>query len=82
MRNTPKRTRIVSIKLESDLDTELSALARRRNVSRSAVVREALRAYTVGRRPSALDLAGDLAGILRGPGDLSTNKRHMKDFGK
>jgi hypothetical protein len=46
------------------------------------VVREALRAYTVAPRTSALDLAGDLVGSLKGPGDLSTNKRHMKDFGK
>jgi metal-responsive CopG/Arc/MetJ family transcriptional regulator len=81
MGNTPK-TRIVSIKIEYDLDRELTELARRKNVTRSAVVREALRAYTVGRRPSALDLAGDLVGSLNGPKDLSTNKRYMKNYGK
>ena len=82
MGNTPRKPRIVSFKLERDLDRELSELARRKNVSRSAVVREALRSYSAGRKPSALDLARDLAGCLTGPADLSTNKRYMKNFGK
>jgi metal-responsive CopG/Arc/MetJ family transcriptional regulator len=83
MSNTPrKHTRLVSIKLDADLDYSLTAIARAKNVSRSAVVREALRAYTVAPRTSALELAGDLVGSLKGPGDLSTNKRHMKDLGK
>jgi hypothetical protein len=31
---------------------------------------------------SVLDLAQDLVGCVRGPGDLSTNPRYMRDFGK
>ncbi len=52
------------------------------NVSRSAVVREALRAYGHGARETGLSLAGDIVGSLSGPGDLSTSKRHLKGFGK
>ena len=80
-RNTRRRTRVVTVKLESDLDRDLTEMAKRKNVSRSMVVREALRAYAGTRRASALDLAGDAVGSLRGPGDLSTNKEYLKDFG-
>lgn len=41
--------RVVSIKLPADLDKELTELARRRRLTRSAVVREALVSYA--RRP-------------------------------
>jgi metal-responsive CopG/Arc/MetJ family transcriptional regulator len=81
MRNT-RKPRVVAVKLEEELDRELTEMARRKNVSRSMVVREALRAYAGGRSKSALELAGDAVGSLRGPGDLSTNKDRLKDFGK
>ncbi len=49
-------------------------------------MRTALEAYFVAKRQglsgSCLDLASDLIGCLEGPADLSTNKRHMKEFGK
>jgi metal-responsive CopG/Arc/MetJ family transcriptional regulator len=72
----------VSIKLEHDLDEKLTEYARTRRVSRSAVVREALRAYTAPRKHSALDLAGNLVGSLSAPRDLSTNKQRLKGFGE
>lgn len=31
---------------------------------------------------SALDLAGDLAGCLQGPGDLSTNPKYLEGYGR
>ena len=80
MRKT--RPRIVSIKLESDLDHELTEIARRKHVSRSWVVREALREYAARPRRSALDLAGDLVGAVEGAHDLSTNPRHLDGYGK
>ncbi len=80
MRNT--KHRIVSIKLDPELDHELGEIARRKKVSRSWVLREALREYAARPRRSALDLAGDLAGSVQGPEDLSSNPRHLADYGK
>lgn len=35
------------------------------------------------KRRNALEVAGDLAGsVMSGIGDLSTNKKHLEDFGK
>lgn len=78
-RNT---TRIMSIKLDPELDRALDEIARRKNVSRSWVVREALRQYAERPRQSALDVAGDLVGSVEGPADLSTNPRHLARYGK
>ena len=77
---TPMRT--ASFKLPRDLDERLSALAKHRRVSRSALAREALEALTAGKGRSVVDLAGDLIGSLEGPKDLSTNAKHMRDYGK
>lgn len=74
--------RIASFKLPEELDQTLTAVARERHVSRSALVREAIENLVKPARRSALDLAGDLVGSLDGPADLSTSSRHMKDFGK
>lgn len=55
-------------------------------MSKSAVIRDALEAYLKrdgrGGAGSALDQAKDLAGCLAGPGDLSFNKKYLKDFGR
>ena len=76
----------MSLKLEEDLSARLAAVARRRGESRSAVAREALRAYldAAGKTasPSCLELMADLAGCVSGPGDLSTNPNHMEGYGK
>jgi hypothetical protein len=80
--------RIRTLKLPKDLDASLSRRAARMGLTRSAVVREALAAYlghAGGRRtapPSFLDAAADLVGAVSGPADLSTNRRHLDDFGK
>jgi predicted transcriptional regulator len=76
--------RTVSFKLPTKLDRALDDLARRRRASRSAVVREALEALTKtkDKRRSVTEAAGDLVGRFEGPGDLSTNPKHMADFGK
>jgi hypothetical protein len=34
------------------------------------------------RAASCLDLAGDLAGCLKGPRDIATNPKHLEDFGQ
>jgi hypothetical protein len=49
-------------------------------------VRDALEQMLNGTRAakplSALDLAGDLAGCLQGPGDLSTNPKYLEGYGR
>lgn len=74
----------ISLKLPDDMAARLDALARRRKMSRSELMREALAAILDGSpgRASIDDLAGDLVGSLAGPGDLSTNKKHMRGFGR
>ena len=72
----------VSFKLPEDLDKALTDLARLRKSSRSALVREALAAFETGPARSVTSEAGRLVGSLEGPGDLSTNPRHMIGFGK
>lgn len=78
--------RTLTVKLPQHLDDLLDRLARQRGVTRSAVLRDALKAYAAGGaaiKGSALEAAGDLVGSLTGlPRDLSTNPKYMKDFGK
>ena len=76
----------LSLKLPDALEARLRASAERRNTSKSALVREALESYLAGadgsQAGSCLDLAGDLAGCLEGPGDLSHNPKHMEGYGR
>jgi hypothetical protein len=83
----PRRRRTLrphSFKLTPEEETLLDRLAAERHLTRSDVVREALRAYAAGASgaPSAASLAGPLVGSLDGPPDLSTASRHMSDFGE
>jgi predicted transcriptional regulator len=72
----------VSFKLSEELDEALTDLARLRKSSRSALVREALAAFEIGRERSVTAAAGRLVGSLEGPADLSSNPRHMRGYGK
>lgn len=74
--------RATSIKLPPELDRRLSELARHRKTTRSAIVREALEAFEGGGRLSVASVAGDLAGSLNGPSDLSTSGKHMVGYGR
>ena len=75
----PMRT--VSFKLPEQLDDALSDLARRRNASRSALVREALEGLAAGGRHSVTAAVDALVGSLDGPTDLSTNPKHLIGYG-
>ena len=78
--------RTITLKLPDGLAARVSATVRRRGVSTSALVREALEdrlgSEKRDRAGSCLDLAGDLAGVLEGPADLSSNGRHLKGYGR
>jgi hypothetical protein len=73
-----------TIKLDDALDHAIGAIAKSRNTSRSVVMREALAAYVrkEGKPLSFADAARDLIGSVSGPVDLSTNRRHMRGYGK
>ena len=75
----------ITLKLPEPLDRALAARARRQNRTKSALVREALEgllADQAGGEPATFgELAGDLAGRVSGPRDLSHGRRHIKDFG-
>lgn len=76
----------ISLKMPRRLALEVSEAARRRGVSRSALIREALEAFLQAERAdeagSALSLATDLAGAFSGPADLSVNPDYMRGFGR
>jgi hypothetical protein len=75
----------ITCKVSEKLNAQLEALARRRRLSKSAILREALESKTKASAkspsPSAYDLVKHLCGSLRGPKDLSTNPEQMKGFG-
>lgn len=76
----------ISLKMPEPLAEEVAAVAHRRGMSISALIREAVEAFLGGdaavRPKSALDLVGDLVGSCEGPADLSTNKEYMEGFGQ
>ncbi len=76
----------VSFKLPETLDQELGNAARAARTTRSALVRDALRAELARRRKprrgSCLVLARDLAGSVSGPRDLSSNPRRLARYGR
>ena len=81
-RDLPVKT--VTIKLPDSLALRLKQTVARRRATQSEVIREALEAHLAAPSlGSCLELVGDLAGSLRGGApDLSSNKRHLKGFGR
>lgn len=75
-------------KPRSSLRQQITKASRRRNISSSELVRRAVLQYVSEspdpKRPaSALELAGDLVGSLKGgPRDLATNPAHLDDYGQ
>ncbi len=76
----------LTIRLPTQLDARIAALARRRGTSKRALAVEAIeRAVEEAERAkkfSAFELVHDLVGIGNGPSDLSTNPKHMRGYGK
>jgi hypothetical protein len=75
----------ISLKLPPALQSLVEAEAKRRQTTKSKVIRDCL-AGMLGQKKtlqalSCHDLAADLAGSLRGPKDLATHKGHLKGFG-
>ena len=78
-----ERIQVLSFKLPASLGRKLTRAAAARGMSRSALLREAAEriAAEADPRPTFGSLAADLMGCIEGPGDLSTNPRHMLGFG-
>lgn len=76
----PMRT--VSFKLPETLDDALTEIARRRNVSRSVLAREALLTLTTETDRSVTAMVDELIGSLEGPPDLSSSREYMAGYGE
>jgi len=73
----------ISLKLPATLEARLTAEAKRRRTTKSAIIRNAVEQAFAKQQGfvSCADLAGDLVGSLRGPRDASTNKKSLEDYG-
>ena len=73
----------ISLKLPEPVLRDVEEEARRRGVSKSAVIRECLettlRRQRAKRRVTCLDLVADLVGSQPGPRDASTNPRYLEE---
>ena len=74
------------VRVDKRLNQQLSAIARRRGISKSALMRTALEAFCRGdEEPTAFDLAqrAGIIGLVKdAPVDLSTNPQHFDGFGR
>lgn len=76
----------LTLKVPDIIKEKLKLISEKKGVSRSEIVRSALIEYfsndDLDKKGSFLDLSKDLAGCLKGPSDLSTNKDYLDEFGK
>ena len=76
----------VSLKLSTELNSELERQARQRGLRKSQFMRQILEAYITENKKvssnSLLDGIADLAGVLDGPADLSSNPDHLDGYGE
>ena len=77
----------ITCKIAEKLDIELEAVAEKRGVSKSEVIREAIAAKVVEQKKdaklSAHDVMKSACGIIKGgPRDRSWNPRRMEGFGR
>ena len=76
----------ISLKLPNPIDARLESRARELGKTKSEITREALARFleepATSGTLSCLDLVRDLVGIARGPGDLASNKKHMRGYGR
>lgn len=81
------QTETLSLRISKAESRALRERARREGISRGSLVRRALRAYGVtpeaDQTRTGYDVIKDLLGRNRGgPTDLSTDPRHLKDYGR
>jgi predicted transcriptional regulator len=76
------RLKVLTVKVSATLSAKIARLARKRGVTQSEVVREALERLSGLERLTFGEAAAEFIGAARGPGDLTTNPRYMDDYGK
>jgi Arc/MetJ-type ribon-helix-helix transcriptional regulator len=76
----------ITVKIPEELDARLEAAAKSRRTTKSEVVREALAAALrrpgKGKRSAYAAMKGACGLVKEGPPDLSTNKKHLRGYGK
>lgn len=78
----PSGLKTLSIKVPASMSARVVKLARSRKSTVSAVVRDAIEQYAQA-EVSFGDAAREFVGCLdAGPGDLATNPKHLKGFGR
>ena len=84
--NTVSMMKTISLKLTAPLANWLAKRANELGRSRSDLVRQALEEQRQGKNSrgekSCTELMAEFGGFFRGPRDLSTNPKYMRDFGK
>ncbi len=77
-------TQLISVRVPRRVSVRLAALSKKRGVSVSAIAREALEAFAASGELSVWEMGAHIFGKVKGKGpvDLSTNKKHMRGFGK
>lgn len=74
--------RTLTIRLDEETAKILDEEARRTHRAKGAIVRDALVAHLAPKKPNALQGLAKYAGSIRGPADLSSNKKHLADMGR
>ena len=72
----------LTVRLDDDVAAALAEEARQTNRPKGRIVREALKEHLRGSRPDALSALKQYAGLMTGPADLATNKKHLAGLGK
>ncbi len=72
----------LTVRLDDTTAAVLEAEARRTRRSKGKIVRDAILTHVRSERKTALDALAEYVGIMSGPADLSTNKRHLAGLGK
>jgi hypothetical protein len=77
---------MLTLKISQQLSQRLAAVARRRGVTRSRLVRDALerslQSVSSSSGLTCLDLARDLVGSHDGPSSLASDPKHLKGYGR
>jgi hypothetical protein len=84
--NTILSVKTLTIKVPDALFVEIASAAQARQVTKSEIVRERLTATPVGGRRKRASLRSRMEDLVIGtdslPADLSSNKAHLKGYGK
>jgi hypothetical protein len=77
-------TRLISLRIPTRVSARLARLSKKRGVSVSAIVREAIEDLVDSGEPSAWEMGAHIWGQVKGkyPRDLSTNKKHLRGLGR